>query len=121
MAQPRRSAPSGSAEDPVQGQVATHPDQQQRRSLRPSHTVFNMETFVSGTYNKFNDYSGVTIDHLLALEFDSFSHWTFAKTVAQLMVTDLTSVTTEGNVTLSDPTIHSSTRLLHRYGKTNLG
>lgn len=84
-----------------------------------ARTVFNMETFIGGSYEKFNSNAGYVADTPLGLEFGAFSHWTFAKTDEQLMIVDLQGVSTDRGVILSDPAIHSLQ--YHRYGKTNHG
>lgn len=107
------------ATDPTDHSSSSKASSKASSSTPIDRTIFNLEPYIEGKYEKFTTNSGFIEDSDLAREFSCFSHWTYAKTSGKVMVVDLQGVNNERGIFFTDPAVHSTN--LHRFGKTNLG
>ncbi|KAL5477847.1 hypothetical protein EMCRGX_G024696 [Ephydatia muelleri] len=83
---------------------------------------FSVEPYIEGEYVKFNNNAGyVAKSSKMNDTLQAFSHYTWQKSGKRFIVCDLQGVVTKSGALLTDPSIHSCTEELLRYGPTNLG
>jgi hypothetical protein len=84
---------------------------------------FSLESFIKGTFLKFNNNNGYVNEILEAHHaiLQTFSHFTYCYSRGLLMVTDIQGAAQESNYLLTDPAIHTANPKKELPDPTNLG